>query len=254
MKATTTGIDTYSLELVPAVTLTPDPQQVMVPAERALQPVTLLARVRYHGTKPAKVSVGLDGPKAGKFRPIAAARFSPAPRRPIDPLQRRPPANIAPGAYRCIPMRSWTAKFSAPRSNRSPRFRRAIGASLPTHRSRHESRRPRASARRLYRREKRSDSRHAAPDRHSDGSARRSCARLRRSQPLRRDRRRHPRLRFAPRSAALQRRLLDYVQRGGSLVVQYQRDSPGFPRCPIPRKCRDDFARHRRELSRVPRT
>ena len=43
MKATTTGIDTYPLELVPAVTLTPDPQQIMVPAERVSQPLTLLS-------------------------------------------------------------------------------------------------------------------------------------------------------------------------------------------------------------------
>ncbi len=35
MKATTTGIDTYPLELVPDVTPTPDPWQIMVPAERA---------------------------------------------------------------------------------------------------------------------------------------------------------------------------------------------------------------------------
>ncbi|HWZ53521.1 MAG TPA: PIG-L family deacetylase [Candidatus Acidoferrales bacterium] len=98
MKATTTGIDTYSLELVPAVTLTPDPQQVMVPAERASQPVTLLARVRYHGTKPAKVSVGLDAPKAWQVQPIAPLDFSSA----GDQLIRysvAPPANIAPGAY-----------------------------------------------------------------------------------------------------------------------------------------------------------
>ena len=67
MKATTTGIDTYPLELVPAVTLTPDPQQIMVPAERASQPLTLLARVRYHGTKPAKFPSASMRPKAGSF-------------------------------------------------------------------------------------------------------------------------------------------------------------------------------------------
>ena len=44
------------LEFVPAVTLTPDPQQIMVPAEGASQSLTLLTRVRYHGTKSAKVS------------------------------------------------------------------------------------------------------------------------------------------------------------------------------------------------------
>ncbi len=76
MKATTTGIDTYPLEFVPAVTLTPDPQQIMVPAERASQSLTLLTRVRYHGTKPAKVSVGLDAPKGWQFQPIVPLDFS----------------------------------------------------------------------------------------------------------------------------------------------------------------------------------
>ena len=98
MKATTTGIDTYPLELVPAVTLTPDPQQIMVPAERASQPLTLLTRVRYHGTKAAKVSVGLDAPTGWQFQPIVPLDFSGA----GDQLIRfnvTPPAHIAPGAY-----------------------------------------------------------------------------------------------------------------------------------------------------------
>jgi LmbE family N-acetylglucosaminyl deacetylase len=98
MKAMTTGIDTYPLELVPAVTLTPDPQQIMVPAERASQPVILLTRVRYHGTKPAKVSVGLDAPKGWQLQPVAPLDFSGA----GDQLIRfnvTPSANVAPGAY-----------------------------------------------------------------------------------------------------------------------------------------------------------
>ena len=98
MKATTTGIDTYPLELVPAVTLTPDPQQIMVPAERASRTLTLLTRVRYHGTKPAKVSVGLDAPKGWELQPIAPLDFS----GPGDQLIRfsvTPSANVAAGAY-----------------------------------------------------------------------------------------------------------------------------------------------------------
>jgi hypothetical protein len=98
MKATTTGIDTYPLELVPAVTLTPDPQQIMVPAERASRTLTLLTRVRYHGTKPAKVSVGLHAPKGWELQPIAPLDFS----GPGDQLIRfsvTPSANVAAGAY-----------------------------------------------------------------------------------------------------------------------------------------------------------
>ncbi len=63
MEATTTGIQTYPLELVPAVTLTVEPKQVMAPEKRAAMPVKLFARVRYHGTAATKVSVGLDAPK-----------------------------------------------------------------------------------------------------------------------------------------------------------------------------------------------
>ncbi|MGH9745300.1 MAG: PIG-L family deacetylase [Candidatus Acidiferrales bacterium] len=106
VKATTTGIDTYSLELVPAVTLTPDPQQIMIPAERAAKPIELLARVRYHGTKPAKVSVALDAPSGWQAQPVAPLDFSgPGDHsgdRPNDQLIRfsvTPAANLAPGAY-----------------------------------------------------------------------------------------------------------------------------------------------------------
>ena len=62
MEATTTGIQTYPLELVPAVTLTVEPKQVMAPEKRAAMPVKLFARVRYHGTAATKVSVGLEAP------------------------------------------------------------------------------------------------------------------------------------------------------------------------------------------------
>ena len=98
MKATTTGIDTYSLELVPAVTLTPDPQQIMVPAERASRSIELLARVRYHGTKPASFTVGLDAPKGWQVERIPAVNFTGA----GDQLIRfsvTPAPGAPPGAY-----------------------------------------------------------------------------------------------------------------------------------------------------------
>ncbi|MGH9712036.1 MAG: PIG-L family deacetylase [Candidatus Acidiferrales bacterium] len=97
-EATTTGIHTYPLELVPAVTLTVDPQQVMVPIERAAELVKLLARVRYHGAKPAKVEVGLDAPQGWSVQPIAPLDFS----KSGDQLIRfvvTPPTRPAAGAY-----------------------------------------------------------------------------------------------------------------------------------------------------------
>ncbi len=102
MEATTTGIATYPLALVPAVTLTVEPQQVMVPSKRAAAPVELLSRVRYHGTKPAKVSIGLDIPEGWTAQPIAPVDFSGA----GDELIRfvvTPPAQSAPGAYTLRP-------------------------------------------------------------------------------------------------------------------------------------------------------
>ena len=102
VETTTTGIATYPLELVPAVTLTVEPQQVMVPVRRASEPIKLLARVRYHGTKPAKVAVGLDAPAGWTAQPIAPLEFSGA----SDQLIRfivTPPAQTAPGAYELHP-------------------------------------------------------------------------------------------------------------------------------------------------------
>jgi len=100
--AKTTGIETYQLELVPAVTLTVQPAQVMVPVKRVAAPIELLARVRYHGTKAASVSAGLDAPSGWTIAPIPALNFTAA----GDQLVRyvvKPPATIAPGAYMLHP-------------------------------------------------------------------------------------------------------------------------------------------------------
>jgi LmbE family N-acetylglucosaminyl deacetylase len=102
MEAKTSGIQTYALELVPAVTLTVEPQQVMVPEAKAGEPVKLLARVRYHGAKPAKVSVGLDAADGWSARPVAPLDFAGA----GDQLVRfivSPGAKPAPGAYALHP-------------------------------------------------------------------------------------------------------------------------------------------------------
>ena len=100
--AKTTGIETYPLELVPAVTLTVDPAQVMVPEKRASAPIILFARVRYHATQPRKVSVGLDVPEGWSVQPNQPLDFSAA----GDQLLRfvvNPPSQVAPGAYSLHP-------------------------------------------------------------------------------------------------------------------------------------------------------
>ena len=94
----TTGIETYPLELVPAVTLTVEPPEIMVPARHTAAPVKLLARVRYHGTRSAKVFVGIDAPKGWNVQPIAPLDFTSA----GDQLVRyviTPPATLGVGAY-----------------------------------------------------------------------------------------------------------------------------------------------------------
>jgi LmbE family N-acetylglucosaminyl deacetylase len=101
-EAKTTAIVVYPLELVPAVTLTVEPAQVMVPEKRAGAPVDLLARVRYHGTKPATVAIGLDTPADWGVAPVAPLDF----RQVGDQLVRyavKAPPKIAPGAYTLHP-------------------------------------------------------------------------------------------------------------------------------------------------------
>lgn len=98
LSATTTGIRTYPLELVPAVTLTVEQPQLMVPVRRSREPLQLLTRVRYHGTKAATVSVGLDAPKGWSAGAIPPLEFAGA----GDQLIRfvvTPPPQIPPGAY-----------------------------------------------------------------------------------------------------------------------------------------------------------
>ena len=96
--ATTRGIETYPLELVPAVTLTVEPPQIMVPERNARVPVKLLARVRYHGAKPARVSVGLDAAPGWQAQAIRPLDFSGAGDQLIQ-CAVIPPAHVAPGAY-----------------------------------------------------------------------------------------------------------------------------------------------------------
>jgi LmbE family N-acetylglucosaminyl deacetylase len=98
LSATTRGIETYPLELVPAVTLTVEPAQIMVPVKNAAEPVNLLARVRYHGAQPAKVSVGLDAPLGWQAHAMAPLDFSGSGDQLIRYIM-SPPAHAAPGAY-----------------------------------------------------------------------------------------------------------------------------------------------------------
>ena len=105
VEASTTGILTYPLELVPLVTLTIDPQQLMMPQKKSSKPLNLLARVRYHGTKAANVEVGLDAPKDWKVRTpnlSGPLQFS-ADGDQLVQFVIEPPADATAGAYALHP-------------------------------------------------------------------------------------------------------------------------------------------------------
>jgi LmbE family N-acetylglucosaminyl deacetylase len=124
VEASTTGILTYPLELIPLVTLTVDPPQLMMPQKKAATPLNLLARVRYHGTKAANVDIGVDAPEGWKVQTPKLA----APLQLSFNLQLKPRRELtcyihSPGSER---------KPFALRWPQYPRYLHAIGANPPT--------------------------------------------------------------------------------------------------------------------------
>ncbi|MHB8753701.1 MAG: PIG-L family deacetylase [Candidatus Acidiferrales bacterium] len=99
---TSTTVETMPLDLVPAVTLSVEPQQVMLPVNRQTKTFQLLTRVRYHGSQAARVAVGVDVPSGWSVALVAPIEFS----GPGDRLVRftvTPPANAAQAAYNLKP-------------------------------------------------------------------------------------------------------------------------------------------------------
>ena len=103
--ATSTSVDTFPLTLVPAVTLTIEPKEVMVPEARAGQPIELLARVRYHATSAAKVELGVKAPEGWSVAPLPALDFS-APGDQLVRFQVTPPSKLTAGTYSLRPFAS----------------------------------------------------------------------------------------------------------------------------------------------------
>jgi LmbE family N-acetylglucosaminyl deacetylase len=104
LRATSTADQLLPLALVPAISLTTDPQQLMLPAKTAgLKPLVLLVRVHDAATAPAKISLGLDAPAGWGLAPAAPLDFS----GPGDQLARLvvlPPSRPGPGAYTLAPV------------------------------------------------------------------------------------------------------------------------------------------------------
>lgn len=95
---TSTTVETMPLELVPALTLSVDPTEVMLPVNRSSRSFQLLARVHYHGKTGAHVEVGVDLPDGWSVAPAPAIDFPEA----GDRLARftiTPPEGAHEGAY-----------------------------------------------------------------------------------------------------------------------------------------------------------
>lgn len=65
-RATSTRVDTLPLELTPAVTLTVEPKSFVVLKNQAGKALEVVVRVRYRGTKPAVITAGLEVPAGWK--------------------------------------------------------------------------------------------------------------------------------------------------------------------------------------------
>ncbi|HEY0703523.1 MAG TPA: PIG-L family deacetylase [Candidatus Acidoferrales bacterium] len=105
VEASTTGILTYPLQLVPLVTLTVDPKQMMMPQSKAGTPLNLLARVRYHGEKAVKVEIGADEPEGWRLETpklTGPLEFSGAGDQLVQFVV-QPPSGVAAGAYMLKP-------------------------------------------------------------------------------------------------------------------------------------------------------
>lgn len=96
---TSTTVDTMPLELVPAVTLSVDPQQIMLPVDRKARSFQLLTRVRYHGRATVKLQVGLDVPRGWSVNPIAPIDFSGSGDRLARFTVTPPAEEVSEGAY-----------------------------------------------------------------------------------------------------------------------------------------------------------
>ncbi|HEV2488802.1 MAG TPA: PIG-L family deacetylase [Candidatus Acidoferrales bacterium] len=95
---TSTSVEVSPLELVPAVTFTVDPQQVMLPENRAAKGFQLLTRVSYHASTAGQVTLGIDLPAGWSATPVPPLAFKGAGDRLVR-FDVTPSANVGEGAY-----------------------------------------------------------------------------------------------------------------------------------------------------------
>jgi LmbE family N-acetylglucosaminyl deacetylase len=75
LQASSTQVEVQPLTLVPRVTLTLEPREMLVPPALRGQPLEVVARVHYYGSAPAQVEVQLDTPPAWSRSAAVSLRF-----------------------------------------------------------------------------------------------------------------------------------------------------------------------------------
>jgi len=98
IEATSTRLDKVPLRMAPAYTLAVEPEEVIEVLARERKPFDVLLRVHSYADSPAKVSVGLDVPEGWTSSVPVALDFTGAEDR-FAKLSVAPPAQLAPGKY-----------------------------------------------------------------------------------------------------------------------------------------------------------
>lgn len=99
MHVTSTRADELPLTLVPAVTLTAEPRQFVIARGRVPQSMELVTRVRHYGSGPAEVAVALEAPAGWNVSPPLRVKFTGAGDQLVKftvPPPRNPPAGSFP--------------------------------------------------------------------------------------------------------------------------------------------------------------
>jgi len=106
VRTTSTRVDEVPLALVPAATIALEPHQFIVRRGQKPQPLELLARVHCYGTAATELSAGVDAPSGWQMSPAQTLKFEQAGDRLVK-FTVTPPASAAPGSYE---LRAWARR------------------------------------------------------------------------------------------------------------------------------------------------
>jgi LmbE family N-acetylglucosaminyl deacetylase len=95
--ASSTRVETLPIQMVPQVTLTLEPRQILVVAGRRGAPLEVVARVRYYGSKETEVEVGMEAPQGWSAGGPVRLQFD-GPGDQLARLEISLPRNAGPGS------------------------------------------------------------------------------------------------------------------------------------------------------------